>query len=184
MSATSRTCSTTSPPSKQMSTAGRVVQEASVHRTGIQLYTPPLLPRSASLLYLTAVGQGIASSYSPMFAPPRRYPGENDQCNAECGRVFEAFWDQCGAMLTGAAMGGMDTMGLFCTHLEPSLPARVHSPRPALRSRLRFCPRRYLPRDALSTGHLRHILFRAHVQLFCLGSTPSVLRRRRLELRP
>jgi hypothetical protein len=45
--------------------------------------------------------------------PPEWYPSAQDSCNAECGRIFEPFWDQCGVMLTGAQMGGMDEMGLF-----------------------------------------------------------------------
>ena len=40
-------------------------------------------------------------------------PAAADECNPQCGRVFEPFWDQCGAMLTEAHMGGMDEMGLF-----------------------------------------------------------------------
>ena len=50
------------------------------------------------------------------------YPGRADLCSAECGRVFEPFWDQCGRMLTNAGMGGMGEMSIFCEpcpHAEP-----------------------------------------------------------------
>jgi hypothetical protein len=33
--------------------------------------------------------------------------------SASCGKVYEPFWDQCGAMLSNAAMGGMEEMGEF-----------------------------------------------------------------------
>ena len=45
--------------------------------------------------------------------PPNWYPGRADQCSPDCGRVYEPFWDECGAMLTQANMGGMDEMGFF-----------------------------------------------------------------------
>jgi hypothetical protein len=35
-----------------------------------------------------------------------RYPGAADSCDAECGRIFERFWDECGKMLHGMHMGG------------------------------------------------------------------------------
>ena len=59
--------------------------------------------------------------------PPDWYPGEGDQCNAECGRIFEPFWDQCGAMLTGASMGGISVAtvlgGAVCS-IHTTLPVR------------------------------------------------------------
>ena len=53
--------------------------------------------------------------------PENWIPGAADVCNAACGAVFEPFWDQCGAMLTNANMGGMDTMGVFYNHCLESL---------------------------------------------------------------
>ena len=39
-------------------------------------------------------------------SPLARYPGAADSCDAECGRIFERFWDECGKMLHGMHMGG------------------------------------------------------------------------------
>ena len=46
--------------------------------------------------------------------PSQWYPGRADRCSAECGKVFEPFWDQCGEMLVSAGMGGMGEMSIFC----------------------------------------------------------------------
>jgi hypothetical protein len=51
--------------------------------------------------------------------PPDWYPGVGDACNAECGAVFEPFWDECGAILVTSGMGGMSEMASFydsCLH--------------------------------------------------------------------
>eukprot|EP01047_Picozoa_sp_COSAG01_P038584 COSAG01_NODE_3138_length_6526_cov_478.100202_2_plen_500_part_00 len=51
--------------------------------------------------------------------PPDWYPGVGDTCNAECGAVFEPFWDECGAILVTSGMGGMSEMASFydsCLH--------------------------------------------------------------------
>lgn len=45
--------------------------------------------------------------------PSAWMPTAVDECNPQCGRVFEPFWDQCGEMLVEAHMGGMEEMGLF-----------------------------------------------------------------------
>jgi hypothetical protein len=45
--------------------------------------------------------------------PPEWIPGTADVCTAECGRVFEPFWDTCGDLLVGAQMGGMDGLETF-----------------------------------------------------------------------
>lgn len=45
--------------------------------------------------------------------PPSWVPGGHDTCSPACGRTFEPFWDECGAMLLSMHMGGMDEMGLF-----------------------------------------------------------------------
>eukprot|EP01050_Picozoa_sp_SAG11_P011708 SAG11_NODE_1258_length_5362_cov_16.457534_2_plen_86_part_00 len=50
-------------------------------------------------------------------------PGADDYCSAECGRVFEPFWDSCGEMLTTAHMGGMEEMSVFC---EPKPLSCIH----------------------------------------------------------
>ena len=51
------------------------------------------------------------------------YPGAADSCNADCGKIFEPFWDQCGDMLTKANMGGMDRMnGFYDNCLEELYP--------------------------------------------------------------
>jgi hypothetical protein len=49
------------------------------------------------------------------------YPGSRDGCTADCGRIFEPFWDQCGAMLIDANMGGMEQMGVFYEHCVEEL---------------------------------------------------------------
>jgi len=48
--------------------------------------------------------------------PEEWYPSQADSCSAECGRVFEGFWDECGEMLKNANMGGMEEMDQFYTH--------------------------------------------------------------------
>jgi hypothetical protein len=51
--------------------------------------------------------------------PPDWYPGVGDTCNADCGLVFEPFWDECGAILVASGMGGMSEMSSFydsCLH--------------------------------------------------------------------
>ena len=53
--------------------------------------------------------------------PADWYPNSGDTCSAACGVVFEPFWDQCGAMLTTAGMGGMDEMGIFYDRCLESL---------------------------------------------------------------
>ena len=53
--------------------------------------------------------------------PAQWYPGRADTCSAECGRVFEPFWDQCGEMLVAAGMGGMDEMSIFYDHCLETL---------------------------------------------------------------
>ena len=53
--------------------------------------------------------------------PADWYPNSDDMCSAACGVVFEPFWDQCGAMLTTAGMGGMDEMGIFYDRCLESL---------------------------------------------------------------
>ena len=53
--------------------------------------------------------------------PAQWYPGQADTCSAECGRVFEPFWDQCGEMLVAAGMGGMDEMSIFYDHCLETL---------------------------------------------------------------
>ena len=43
-------------------------------------------------------------------------PGASDQCTMGCARIFEPFWDDCGAMILatmGGMMGGMDGMTTF-----------------------------------------------------------------------
>ena len=45
--------------------------------------------------------------------PEDWYPGIEDDCSPECGRMYETFWDECGHMLVGMGMGGMDGMGAF-----------------------------------------------------------------------
>ena len=45
--------------------------------------------------------------------PPNWFPGAADVCSAECGAIFEPFWDECGSMLTQMNMGGMEQMGYF-----------------------------------------------------------------------
>ena len=45
--------------------------------------------------------------------PPDWVPGAKDRCSAECGRIFEPFWDQCGSILTSVQMGGMKQMSTF-----------------------------------------------------------------------
>jgi hypothetical protein len=50
---------------------------------------------------------------------PDWYPGRGDVCTAECGAVFEPFWDECGAMLVATGMGGVSEMSSFyysCLH--------------------------------------------------------------------
>ena len=49
------------------------------------------------------------------------YPGTADSCTANCGRVYEPFWDECGDMLTSAHMGGMEEMGVFYEHCVEEL---------------------------------------------------------------
>jgi hypothetical protein len=36
--------------------------------------------------------------------PDDWYPSSADECSAECGAVFEPFWDRCGDLLTSAGM--------------------------------------------------------------------------------
>ena len=57
---------------------------------------------------------GCAGGTGECGDPSQWYPGRADQCSAECGKVFEPFWDQCGEMLVSAGMGGMGEMSLFC----------------------------------------------------------------------
>jgi hypothetical protein len=45
--------------------------------------------------------------------PPDWYPSSGDACNADCGAVFEPFWDECGTMLVATGMGGMSEMAVF-----------------------------------------------------------------------
>jgi hypothetical protein len=45
--------------------------------------------------------------------PPDWYPGSRDACNADCGAVFEPFWDECGTVLVATGMGGMSEMAVF-----------------------------------------------------------------------
>eukprot|EP01047_Picozoa_sp_COSAG01_P031994 COSAG01_NODE_2295_length_7967_cov_3.577021_2_plen_124_part_00 len=45
--------------------------------------------------------------------PPGWIPGRSDACSANCGAVFEPFWDQCGALLTSTKMGGVQDMQAF-----------------------------------------------------------------------
>jgi hypothetical protein len=62
---------------------------------------------------LITTDENCRSGCAQGVCPAGWMPTAADQCNAECGRVFEPFWDQCGEMLTQAHMGGMDEMGLF-----------------------------------------------------------------------
>jgi hypothetical protein len=48
--------------------------------------------------------------------PDEWYPSQADSCSAECGRVVEEFWDQCGEMLKNANIDGMVEMDQFYTH--------------------------------------------------------------------
>ena len=41
------------------------------------------------------------------------FPGAADICSAECGQIFEPFWDQCGLALTQMNMGGMEVCPIF-----------------------------------------------------------------------
>ena len=59
------------------------------------------------------------------------YPGADDVCNAECGQIFEPFWDQCGDMLTSAGMGGMGEMNIFCAKFAPVASALAKVSQPA-----------------------------------------------------
>lgn len=36
--------------------------------------------------------------------PDMWYPGAHDICDADCGRVYEPFWDECGEYVLLAAM--------------------------------------------------------------------------------
>jgi hypothetical protein len=45
--------------------------------------------------------------------PEEWYPGVEDSCESACAKIYEPFWDECGAMMEGMGMGGMETMGAF-----------------------------------------------------------------------
>ena len=53
--------------------------------------------------------------------PTDWYPSGQDECSAECGAVFEPFWDTCGSMLVMAGMGGIDEMSEFYDHCLEAL---------------------------------------------------------------
>jgi N-acetylneuraminic acid mutarotase len=83
---------------------------------------PPTPPGSAQLCSINSLFTRLTAIKSDADCragcqgsrcPPDWYPGSGDVCNADCGAVFEPFWDECGAMLVATGMGGMSQMAAF-----------------------------------------------------------------------